>query len=94
MIERVSALRVRQNLGEVLNRVFFQQDEFVIERDGRPMAAMIPVEKLEVLERAARGQIAAILERRPKHEGMTPQAAERMADEAKHRARKRRDRTE
>ncbi|MEK6608964.1 MAG: type II toxin-antitoxin system prevent-host-death family antitoxin [Myxococcota bacterium] len=54
MTEKVSTLDVRQRLGDMLNRVALRHDEFVIERKGKPLAALVPVERLEQMRRAAR----------------------------------------
>ena len=54
MPERVSTLDVRQRLGDMLNRVALRHDEFVIERKGKPLAALVPVERLEQMRRFAR----------------------------------------
>ena len=54
MTERISTLEVRQRLGDMLNRVSLRHDEFVIERKGKPLAALVPVEKLEQMRRIAR----------------------------------------
>jgi len=66
MTERISALKVRKNLGEIINRVYLRNDEFIIERAGKPVAAVIPVQKLEQIQAAARGRIKEILEKNQK----------------------------
>ncbi len=45
MLKRVSAIKVRQNLGEVMNEVVMKSDEYIVERAGKPLVAIIPVEK-------------------------------------------------
>ncbi|MCI0484612.1 MAG: type II toxin-antitoxin system Phd/YefM family antitoxin [candidate division NC10 bacterium] len=88
MTEKISTLEIRQRLGDILNRVALRNDQFIIERKGKPMAAVVPVERLEQMERAARLQLLQVLERQP---GTLSQAeADRIATEAKHRTRKRR----
>ena len=54
MTERISTLDVRQRLGDMLNRVALRHDEFVIERKGKALAVLMPVEKAESIRRAAR----------------------------------------
>jgi prevent-host-death family protein len=54
MAERVSTIDVRQRIGDLLNRVALRHDEFIIERKGRPLAALVPVERLEQMRRFAR----------------------------------------
>lgn len=43
MEKLINALKARQNLGTVLNEVLLKNDQFIIERNGKPMAAVIPV---------------------------------------------------
>jgi prevent-host-death family protein len=45
---------VRQRIGDMLNRVALRHDEFIIERKGKPLAALVPVERLEQMRRSAR----------------------------------------
>ena len=54
MPEKVSTIDVRQRIGDMLNRVALRHDEFVIERKGKPLAALVPVERLEQMRRFAR----------------------------------------
>ncbi len=54
MPERVSTTDVRQRIGEMLNRVALRHDEFIIEGEGKPLAALVPVDRLEQMRRFAR----------------------------------------
>jgi len=47
VVRKVNALKARQNLGQLLEEVYYKGDQFVIERAGRPMAAVVPVWQLE-----------------------------------------------
>ena len=47
MVRKVNALKIRQSLGQVLEGVYHRGDQYVIERDGRPMAAVVPVWQLK-----------------------------------------------
>jgi len=85
MFQRLSPLDLRKRLGDVLNRVSLRHDQFIIERKGKPLAAVVPVEKLEWLERAARMHILAVLGSQPGLESQ--EEADRLADEAKHASR-------
>jgi len=86
MTEKISTLQVRQRLGAILSRVALRNDQFIIERRGKPLAAVVPVERLEQMRRAARMHLLQVLERQ---EGKPAEAqAERIANEAKHRTRK------
>jgi len=54
MPEKVSTIDVRQRIGDMLNRVALRHDEFIIERKGKPLAALVPLERLEQIRRFAR----------------------------------------
>lgn len=63
MTEKVSTMDVRARIGDMLNRVALRHDEFVIERKGKPLAALVPVERLEQMRRFARQHALEFLER-------------------------------
>jgi len=50
MAKRISAMDLRKRLGQIMNEVAIRDDEYIIERDGKPMAALIPLWKLKQLE--------------------------------------------
>ncbi len=92
MTERVSTMDVRQHLGDILNRVALRHDEFVIERKGRPLAALVPVEKLEQLRAIARRHALLFLEQQ-KGGPLSDEEAMELALEAQVWARKAQRRT-
>jgi prevent-host-death family protein len=63
MPEKVSTIDVRQRIGDLLNRVALRHDEFIIERKGKPLAALVPLERLEQMRRFARRHALDVLER-------------------------------
>jgi prevent-host-death family protein len=44
MSQTVTAVEARQKLGEILNRVAFRQEEIIIERAGKKIARLLPIE--------------------------------------------------
>jgi prevent-host-death family protein len=44
MITEVSAVNFRQNLGEMLTQVQYRHDSIVINKDGKPVAALVDAE--------------------------------------------------
>ena len=89
MAERITSMEVREKLGDYLNRVALRHDQFIIERKGKPLAAMVPVEKLEALERFARKRLLEMLDRQSGSR-LSEKEADRLANEAKHWSRTRR----
>ena len=81
----VSTMEVRKSIGDILNRVALRGDEYLVERKGKPLAVMMPVEKAESIRRAARLHLGVWLTRpniaRSDEEAMT------LANEARRAAR-------
>ncbi len=88
MTAKVSTIDVRQRIGDMLNRIALRNDEFIIERKGRPLAALVPVGRLEQMRRFARRQGLAFLEEQ-KGGPLTDEKAMNFALEAQRWARKR-----
>ena len=44
MVTEVSAVNLRQNLGEMLNQVQYRNDSILIHKDGKPVAALVDAE--------------------------------------------------
>ena len=87
MPEKVSTIDVRQRIGDMLNRVALRHDEFIIERKGKPLAALVPLERLEQMQRFARRQALDFMERQ-KGSSLTDTQAREVAREAQRWARK------
>ena len=49
--KKINAMRARQSLGTILEEVFYRGDRYIIERAGKPMAALIPLSDLEALQK-------------------------------------------
>jgi len=45
MSQSISAVEARQKLGEILSRVALRQEEIIIERAGKKIARLLPMEK-------------------------------------------------
>jgi antitoxin (DNA-binding transcriptional repressor) of toxin-antitoxin stability system len=51
VVKRVAAMKVRDKLGQLLDDVYYQGDEVVIERAGKAMAILIPVTRYQQYQR-------------------------------------------
>jgi hypothetical protein len=51
-IKVVTALKARKIFGTIMNAVSFGNDQYIVERKGIPMVAIIPVKKLQQMDRA------------------------------------------
>jgi prevent-host-death family protein len=90
MSEKVSTMDVRARIGDMLNRVSLRHDEFIIERKGKPVAALVPVERLEQMRRFARAHALGFFERQKEASGnqLSDQEAMDIALEAQRAARR------
>lgn len=61
MKRTISAMEARRKLGELLEGVYYRGDEVIIERGGKPMAAVLPIERLYAID-AARKRLGALLD--------------------------------
>ena len=62
MITEVNAVNFRQNLGEMLNQVQYRNDSIVINKDGKPVAALVDAELFARIRRM-RERFDALTER-------------------------------
>ena len=76
MITEVNAVNFRQNLGEMLNQVQYRNDSIVINKDGKPVAALVDAELFARIRRmrdrfdALSGRIADAYADVPPEEGL------------------------
>jgi prevent-host-death family protein len=49
--KKINAMQARQSFGKLLEEVFYRGDQFIIERAGKPMAAVVPLSVLEQLQK-------------------------------------------
>lgn len=76
MVTRVGSKEARQRLSDLLGQVHYGGQVVIIERAGKPMAALIPLEMYErlVAEREARFKV--IDELRARQPGLKPEEIE------------------
>ncbi|MEM1249550.1 MAG: type II toxin-antitoxin system Phd/YefM family antitoxin [Acidobacteriota bacterium] len=84
MAETVKPKEVRQRLGDLLDRIS-ERREFVIERRGKPAAAMVSYEKYQRMQRAAETELLESLDRHARK--LTEAQARELARSAKQRVR-------
>lgn len=74
MLSQTSAVTFRQNLGEMLNQVQYRGDTIVINKDGKPVAALVDARLLARI-RAMQGRFDALADRISAGYAQTPEAA-------------------
>ncbi len=76
MIREAPAMTIRQNLGELLNEIRYRGDSVVITKSGKPVAALIDIERFERLRTLdeeyarLRGDLNQAFSKVPPDEGM------------------------
>ncbi len=82
MEKTINALKARQNLGEILEGVYYKGDQYIVERAGKPMAAVVPISQyLQWKERRERF-FTMIDEAREKNKTVAPDVIEAEVEEA------------
>ncbi len=77
---------VRKKMGEILDCVYLRGDEFIISRKSKALAALIPVQKLNALNSAAKRYL---LEYMNEQKGkISAKEMNKIIDEAKNKIRK------
>ena len=51
MLKKLTAMKARQNLGLIMNEVSIKGDDYIIERAGKPLVAVISMDKYCIIER-------------------------------------------
>jgi prevent-host-death family protein len=82
MVKKINALKARKNLGQLLEEVYYKDDQYVIERAGRPMAAVIPVWQLEERRKRRKRLFVMIEEVWQKNKNEKAEVIEREVQEA------------
>ena len=90
MVKKLAALKARQNLGQVMNEVSLRGDEYIVERAGKPLVAIISMDRYRMLEQDRAAALEALNEIWEKMKGEEPKAIEGTIDEAVQAVRKRR----
>ncbi len=92
MITQTSAVTFRQNLGEMLNQVQYRHDSVVINKDGKPVAALVDARLFERIRRM-QGRFDALCQRIeagfagiPEAEGLAEIEAAVALERSEHRA--------
>jgi prevent-host-death family protein len=49
MQKKISAMKARQNLGQIMNEVAIRGDVYIIDRAGKPLVAIIDMDKYQRL---------------------------------------------
>jgi len=82
MLKKVNALKARQQFGQILEEVYYNGDQFVIERAGKPMAAVVPLWQLEAWQQRREQFFAAVEDVQQRNHKVKPEVIEQEVSEA------------
>ncbi|MHB8070044.1 MAG: type II toxin-antitoxin system Phd/YefM family antitoxin [Desulfobaccales bacterium] len=60
MLKKISAMKARQNLGQLLNEVSIRGDAYIIERAGKPLAALVDLARFQQLQEDQNAALQAV----------------------------------
>ena len=69
MLKTINALKARRNLGQLLEEVFYNDDQVIIERAGKPMAVVISPSEFEIYKKQRQNDMRIFDEIRNKNKG-------------------------
>lgn len=44
-IKKLSAMDARRHFGEIINKVYYEKEKYIIERDKKPLAVLMPLDE-------------------------------------------------
>src|SRR3989304_3214116 len=62
MEKAIGAYEARRKFGQLIEEAFYKHDHFVIERSGRAMAVIVPVDEYEKWKRLAKERVFGMIE--------------------------------
>ncbi len=82
MAKELTALKMRGNLGEILEEVYYKGQEFIIKRGKKPMAVLVPLDEFESLKKQRRADMSVFDNIRTKAKTYSAKEIESDIDEA------------
>ncbi len=58
----IGAYEARRRFGQLIEEAFYKKDSFIIERAGRPMAVLVPIEDYQKWQQLAKAQVFQMVE--------------------------------
>jgi len=87
MVRKVTAMKVRDSLGRVLDEVHYRGDAVIIERTGRAMAVLVPMERYEQYRKSRQERFQALDRLKTKARRVPAKQLDEVIDEAVHASR-------
>jgi prevent-host-death family protein len=62
MEKTIGAYEARRKFGQLIEEAFYKKDSFIVERSGRPMAVIVPIDAYQRWKRLAKERVFLMLE--------------------------------
>ena len=82
MIREATAMKVRQNLGELLNEVQYRRDSILVTKGGKPVAALVDIDLFQKIRLMDTEFDRLTAELAKAYQGIEPGTATKEIDEA------------
>ncbi len=82
MVKELAALKIRGNLGEILEEVYYKGQEFIIKRGEKPMAVLVPIDEFENFKKQRKADLSAFDKIRAKAKFYSPKEIEADVEKA------------
>jgi prevent-host-death family protein len=82
MIREATAMKVRQNLGELLNEVQYRRDSVLVTKGGKPVAALVDIDLFQKIRLMDTEFDRLTAELAKAYQGIEPGTATKEIDEA------------
>ena len=82
MIRTISAIEARQRFGQLMNEVQLRHDHYIVERAGKPMVAVVPVEEFQAWMRRREEFFQQIEQTQERNKDVDPELIESEVAEA------------
>ena len=82
MIREATAMKVRQNLGELLNEVQYRRDSILVTKGGKAVAALVDIDLFQKIRLLDREFDRLTAELANAYEGIDPETATKEIDKA------------
>ena len=88
MLKKITAVKARQNLGQIMNEVSLLGDDYMIERAGKPLAVIISINKYQSVQAKREEATRRLNQIWGKMSDADPDTLEQLVDEAVRKSRK------
>lgn len=84
MEKKIGSAEVRRNFGQLLEEVYYRGDTVVVERRGRPMAVLVPLDLYESWQELREQFFALIADARERNQDVPTKILEKEIGDAIH----------